>query len=105
MGGTKILCEALSNSNPPETWPPVQLLGLRACDLGDEAAVAVADLIRKSPPKLIEVRIDENHIGDAGAEAVAEAIRGNSVLKILCIGVNSITESGKAKLTAAMPEQ
>merc|ERR1740129_1796303 len=76
----------------------LDLLGLRHCQLGDGAAAAVAELLRKSKT-LTEVGIDENQISDAGAEALGEC----ASLRRLYVGENQITDVGRQKLMASKP--
>mmetsp|Transcript_89001 Transcript_89001/g.287820 ORF Transcript_89001/g.287820 Transcript_89001/m.287820 type:complete len:173 (-) Transcript_89001:83-601(-) len=97
--GAKALCEALGTA-AEAAGQRLTLLGLRHCRLGDGAAEAVAELLRRAP-SLDDVGVDENSIGDAGAEALAAALPESKTLRELYVGDNAMTEEGQAKLKAA----
>mmetsp|Transcript_96949 Transcript_96949/g.269838 ORF Transcript_96949/g.269838 Transcript_96949/m.269838 type:complete len:167 (-) Transcript_96949:394-894(-) len=97
--GARHLCEALAQA-ASDVGQQLSLLGLRRCRLGDGAAEAVAELLRKSP-SLVEVGVDENEIGDAGAAALAAALPEAPALRQLYVAQNAITAEGRAKLDAA----
>jgi len=52
---------------------------------------------------LTELRLDENNIGDEGAAAIAEALRGNEVLTTLNLANNpQIRDQGAAAIAEAL---
>jgi len=99
--GARTLCEALAQASV-DAGQRLTLVGLRRCRLGDGAAEAVAELLRKSP-SLVEVGVDENEIGDSGAAALAAALPEAAALEHLYVGENAVTAEGRAKLDAAAP--
>lgn len=50
--------------------------------------------MRTNPKALIELGLNENYLGDAGASAVAEMLQVNNVLTTLWLGDNMIGDEG-----------
>jgi Leucine Rich repeat len=62
--------------------PNLQTLLLDSCEIGDEGAVALVEVMR-SCPNLRELNLSDNKIGDAGVIALAEGLRASPSLQVL----------------------
>ncbi|GEM_PF-2527448 len=78
-------------------------LCLQDCHLGDKGAEVVAQLLMRNR-HIKELYLDENQMTDAGAAWIAKALRVNQSLTHLSIGRNPITEEGRALLLDAIKE-
>lgn len=78
-------------------------INLRACGLGDEMAVAIADGIRANAgAALTNLELDCNRIGDTGAAALAGALDAVASITMLGLASNSIGEPGARVLAASL---
>jgi len=77
----------------------VTALDLSQNQLGDDVAVALADVLR-SNGILTELRLKNNEIGNEGATALAEGAQGNTMLITLDLRHNKIGSEAIAQLRA-----
>jgi Leucine Rich repeat len=98
---------------PPRTWrEKVQralmkggLLSLTDEFLGDAEVAEIAQMLRESAGNEVKyLHVDMNDVGDAGAVAVAELLRGNPPLETVLLGCNKIGADGIAALADALCE-
>ena len=84
--------------------PQLSILGLGSNAIGEAGAVAVANAL-KDKPKLSHVDLGSNAIGEAGAVAVADALKDNKPeLSSLELGANAIGEAGAVALADALKD-
>ena len=76
-------------------------LNLARNGIDDAGAVALASALRVNGV-LTELDLDANGIDDAGAEALASALRVNEVLKTLDLSYNRISAAGAAAIADAL---
>ena len=69
--------------------------------IGDRGATAVAEAL-KGNTVLTELYMGGNMIGDTGAAAIADALKGNSALKELYLFNNRIGDSGATSIAEAL---
>ena len=69
---------------PLRAMPALNGLYLSACGIGDEAVASLVDNLGKDDFKKLErLRLDENNITRAGADTLANAVNGNTLLMSL----------------------
>jgi len=85
-------------------WPQKDTkLYLHEQNLGDAGAEAVAQML-KGNPRLNRIFLSENEIGDAGATALAEAIKENKTVTKIVLSGNEIGDAGAMALAEAIEE-
>lgn len=79
-------------------------LSLRACGLSDEGLQALAATIPRGTPPLLEtLDLSANQIGEQGAGALADAIRGTGVLpRVWDVRIDSLSPVAELSLLAAL---
>ena len=75
--------------------PSLQSVGMYFCGLGDEAAVAIAAVLKQNSTLTSLDLSDNSGMGDAGALALAEAVGCNTTLKSLNLRFGSVSEKDK----------
>lgn len=87
-----------------EPLPNLKLrkLGLRRCQLDDQAAYAVAKIIESNTLSTLNLR--GNNISDKGAVAIAQALQSNQSIRAINLSENPIMEEGIIALLAAFHE-
>ena len=86
-------------ANPTNT--NVVILDLRANQIGDEEAIALAEALKVNVT-LTKLDLGCNQIGDAGARALAEGLKVNGNLTSLDLCLNQIGEAGARALAEAL---
>lgn len=82
----------------------LKILFLNRCDIRDDGAKALAAAV-KDHPSLNQLWLDYNDkIGDAGAIALANALRENQILTYLSIFCRDIGFNGKTALEALLED-
>ncbi|XP_004343810.1 hypothetical protein CAOG_07086 [Capsaspora owczarzaki ATCC 30864] len=69
--------------------------------IGVAEAQAIAEALKVNTT-LIKISLQENQIGDAGAQAIAEALRANTTLKELLLHLNQIGDAGAQAIAEAL---
>ena len=75
----------------------LKTLDLSGDEIGDAGATALADALRVNK-SLETLDLDDNHIGDAGATALADALLVNETLETLFLTRNEIRDAGATAL-------
>ena len=71
----------------------------RAAGRGDRSKLAK---YLAANPKVAELNLNENNMGDQGAEQIADALKTNTTLRKLELGLNYITDVGAKSLLEAL---
>ena len=82
-----------------EAHPSLVSVDLWANRLGDAGATIFAAVLHR----LRFANLGQNDVGDAGAAAIAEALRGNTALRPLMLTNNRVQDAGATALAAALP--
>ena len=98
--GAALLCKNLAKVKNGQ----LLALGFQDCQLGNAAAIAIADLIAKNRT-ISSIQLSDNAIGDDGIDAIAGAIAANATLERLVVGGNNFSESAYARLQSVKPHQ
>ena len=77
------------------------ILGLNSNQIGNAGASALADALRVNT-SLTELNLYNNQIGDAGATALADALKLNTSLTTLNLNSNQIGDDGASALADAL---
>jgi len=80
----------------------LRTLGLRGCGLDEEGVLALMAAISDNGSSMEGLYLADNHIGKAGAKAVAEAISRCPKLEKLDLGDNSIGANGAKALVESL---
>ena len=81
----------------------LRTIDLRGNELGDETMLALAETLGSTTSKRLEVlRLDDNAIGDAGAGALAAALKPAVQLETLILNDNKIGDAGVVALADAL---
>merc|ERR1711935_323281 len=75
----------------------VTSLSLRGNSIGDAGAAAIAEAL-KTNTAVTFLRLDYNSIGDAGAAAIAEALTTNTAVTSLNLNSNRIGDAGAVEI-------
>lgn len=69
----------------------LRVLRVRNNTIGDDGAKAFSDVLARPQSTLQSLSLDANHIGDTGAIALSEALKVNTRLQSLSLGLNSVS--------------
>jgi Ran GTPase-activating protein (RanGAP) involved in mRNA processing and transport len=94
----RALCAALRAGSAART------LSLESCGLGDDIAVALAEVLRADGCPLTIIDLSRNRIGPAGAAALASALAHNTRLATLILTYNLIGDDGARAFARALPD-
>jgi Ran GTPase-activating protein (RanGAP) involved in mRNA processing and transport len=96
IGGAELLSLGL------RSLPGLTTFNVEYHRFGPEGVAVLAAELRRTAPRLVSLALRENMAGDAGAEAVAEALPHWPRLKILQLNGNGIGDAGAARLADAL---
>ena len=97
LGGAELLSSGL------RSVPGLTSLRAESHLFGPEGVAVLAAELRRATPRLENLDISKNRAGDAGAEAVAEALPHWPRLKMLHLDDNGISDTGIVRLADALP--
>ena len=75
---------------------PLMRLSLNGCGIGEQGAKALAEALATS--KVVVVELMNNEIGEAGGQALLEAVKKNKHLKEVKLSFNSISQETEAQI-------
>ncbi|KAI8820107.1 uncharacterized protein EV422DRAFT_578899 [Fimicolochytrium jonesii] len=79
----------------------IRYLSLRSNNIGDPGAKAMAEML-KGNRALVSLNLWDNRVGAEGAEALAEALKVNQVLASLSLGSNRVGDDGAVAIAKAL---